>query len=404
MGYLKVADLARLSQQLGTPLVLMVNVFTGGYNDLQGDTDALAEGAAVAGAYAAMTIERGYDVALWEVGSETFNWANSNHDPKIFDGGYGYVEATKLYFDAITQAYVDAELVPPPINISVSDGGETSWQREFDGMDLEDGTFDAGDALGVAGYGSIFDPVAEHEKYWTGWSHHWYPGVLTYLDGDKVINHDCPAESARYWELLQADVNHRLVNTATQSVDEYFLPLSGMDGLEDEALPGLKAAITEYNMRFPTDQADSAYSAVHAVESAMRWSSHARVDKVTYYALTAKGLGMVSNHRSNVSHQGNINRVLDTQDLDFDLFWHMPGLAMSLLGRAINTADVRLETTLEGGLTTNPGGGSGGQSGGHGGGPTVGEVCPRAIRSCRLSHRLTGRSAQGLSQTWAAPA
>ncbi len=336
-GYAKLAEFNRFAQETGARLVIVLNTHT--------------DDAASAGELATMMIERGYDVAIWELDSEPFYWADGNSEPQRYDGGYGYAQDMKAYFDAIKAAYDSAGLPVPFLNLSTSDGGETTRQAKFDGMDLADGYDPATDALGIAGYGSPDDPDPTHTKYWTGWSHHWYPGHNSYIEPDGTeINYDDETEAARHWEILKEDVTHRLVNDAVGLVDEYFLPVNGPAGLQDTPAAGFLGAITEYNLRFKVDYTDSAWSAVHAAESVLRFSTHERLFQVGYHALSAEAIDYHCLNRQDAISAGNQNRVLDTRDNDYDFYWDMPGLALQLVNRAVNTADSRLETTLEGGV------------------------------------------------------
>jgi hypothetical protein len=336
-GYLKLADIARLAQQTGARLMIIVNART--------------DSADSAGDLARLVIERGYDVVVWELDSEPVYWSDGNSNPQAYDGGYGYADEMEPYFEAIQSAYEAAGIPAPMINLSTSDGGENDRHATFDGMDLLDGYDPTTDELGLAGYGSTDDPDSTHEKYWTGWSHHWYPGHKIYIEADgTVIDHDDETAAERHWEIFQADVNHRLVNAAVALIDDYFLPVNGPDGLQDTPGEDFLGSITEFNVRFTTDYTGSAYAGVHAAESILRWSAHERLAYVTYFALTAQGLNWRCNNRQNAKSAGNNNRVLDTNDNDYDLYWSMSGLALQLVNRAVNTADLSLETTLSGGV------------------------------------------------------
>ena len=337
-GYIKLADLARLASEVGARIIMVINTHT--------DT------AESAGTLAEQVIDRGYDVAAWELDTEPVYWSDTNSVPQRYDGGYGYAQDMKTYFDAIDNAYLAAGISPPTINLSTSDGGENDRHATFDGMDLADG-YDTTDALGIAGYGSAHDPDATHEKYWTGWSYHWYPGHNTYIDVDGTeVDESVEADATRHWEIFQADVNHRITGATVELIDPYFLPVNGPEGFDDTPGPDFLGSITEYNLRFKVDYNDSAFSAVHAAESVLRWSTHERIAFVGYHALTAQAIDHRCNHRNTAKTAANLNRVQDTQDNDYDFFWDLPGLALQLVNAAVNTAEHRLSTTLTGGVQT----------------------------------------------------
>lgn len=356
-GFLKLTDFVRFTQATGARMVLVINTRTSG-----GTHEASTPKSA--GALAAMVIERGYDVAVWELDTEPVYWStDSGSEPQRYDGGYGYVDDMKPYFDAINDAYESAGIAEadrPSINISTSDGGENENHALFDGVNYESVGEDcpvlAGDKLGVSGFGSDDDPDSTHTKYWTGWSHHWYTGHNSYFDelgntvDDEQDSGDPVDEAERFWEIFHEDVNHRVTKSALDLIDCYFLPVNGPHGLSDSPDSTVRGSITEYNLRFKVDFTDSAFSAVHAAESVLRWSTHPSLAMVGYHALTAEAIDQRCDHGDTASSRASNNRVQDSEDNDYDFFWDLPGLALQLVNVAVNTADSRLQTTLEGGV------------------------------------------------------
>jgi|GEM_PF-5476585 len=356
-GFLKLTDFARFAQAVGARIVMVINTRTNGGTHEASTPES-------AGALADLVIERGYDVAVWELDTEPVYWSSAGgSQPQRYDGGYNYVEEMKPYFDAINDAYERAGIAEadrPSINISTSDGGENENHALFDGVDYESVGEDcppiAGGELGVSGFGSDDDPESTHSKYWTGWSHHWYTGHNSYFDDagntidDEQDTGDLPDEADRFWEIFHEDVNYRVTQSALDLIDCYFLPVNGLGGLNDSPASTLRGSITEYNLRFKVDFTDSAFSAVHAAESVLRWSTHPSLALVGYHALTAEAIDQRCDHGDTASSRASNNRVQDSQDNDYDFFWDLPGLALQLVNTAVNTADSRLQTTLEGGV------------------------------------------------------
>lgn len=107
--------------------------------------------------------------------------------------------------------------------------------------------------------------------------------------------------------------------------------------------------ITEANLRFSGPGADTLYAAIFSAEHAMRAARHPLVKKYGYQVLARDGFNTIERRHDEVAEAGRADRVIDTRDWELGIFRPAGGLAMQMVGSAINQASQQYETIVRGG-------------------------------------------------------